>query len=72
MLLHPLSVLVLVLLGSLHSTARDHPNMLLITIDDLGRSVLGYYENPVNETPQNLAFATFAVRFTTAYAASPV
>jgi len=44
----------------------------LITIDDLGRSDLGYYENPANETPKNFAFATFAVRFTTAYAASPV
>lgn len=53
-------------------SADDRPNMVVVTIDDLGWRELGCYGNTFNETPNIDALADGGVTFTQAYAASPV
>lgn len=53
-------------------TAQDRPNVVFILADDLGWSDLGCYGNRFHETPHLDALARDGVRFTHAYAASPV
>lgn len=48
------------------------PNSLFILIDDLGWKDLGCYESTFYETPNLDRLAAEGVRFTNAYAASPV
>ncbi len=67
----------LVLLGELsHLLAEESciqpPNVLLIVADDLGWADLSCYGNDLHETPRLDRLAAQGVRFTEAYAASPV
>lgn len=48
------------------------PNVVFILVDDLGWKDLGCYGSAFYETPRLDAFAAEAVRFTSAYASSPV
>ena len=48
------------------------PNLVFMLVDDLGWSDLGVYGSDLHETPRIDEFAAGAVRFTNAYAASPV
>ncbi|MFW6351428.1 MAG: sulfatase [Bacteroidota bacterium] len=48
------------------------PNILFILTDDLGIHDLGVYGNDFHETPHLDSLANYGVRFTQAYAASPV
>ena len=52
--------------------AQRPPNIVLILADDLGWSDLGVYGADLHETPQLDRFSETAIRFTQAYAASPV
>ena len=52
--------------------AADKLNFLIILVDDMGWSDLGVYGSDLHETPRIDAFAASALRFTNAYAASPV
>ena len=54
------------------STARERPNFVFLLVDDMGWSDLGVYGSDLHETPRIDAFASTAMRFTNAYAASPV
>ncbi len=66
-------LLVLAALGfASRLTAADHPNVVLILIDDLGQRDLGCYGSTYYRTPHIDKFATQGVRFTDAYAACPV
>ena len=51
---------------------RGPPNIVFILADDLGWADLGAYGNPYIETPHLDRLAAEGVRFTDAYAASPV
>ncbi|MCH2614349.1 MAG: sulfatase-like hydrolase/transferase, partial [Opitutales bacterium] len=48
------------------------PNFVFLLVDDLGWMGLGCYGSDFHETPNIDALATSGVRFTDAYAASPV
>lgn len=48
------------------------PNIVFILADDLGYTDLSCYGNPMNETPHIDLLARRGIRFTQAYAASPV
>ena len=48
------------------------PNILLITVDDLGWADLGCYGADLHETPNIDAFAETGIRFTNAYAAAAI
>ena len=50
----------------------SRPNIVLVVVDDLGWADLGSYGSAYYETPALDHFAQSAVRFTHAYAASPV
>jgi arylsulfatase A-like enzyme len=50
----------------------DRPNIVLILADDLGWSDLACYGSDLHETPHLDALAGQGVRFSNAYAASPV
>jgi arylsulfatase A-like enzyme len=52
--------------------AAETPNILLILADDLGWADLAVYGSDLHETPHLDRLATQSVRFTNAYAASPV
>jgi arylsulfatase A len=52
--------------------ATTPPNIVFILCDDLGWADLGCYGADLHETPRLDAFAKESMRFTTAYAASPV
>ncbi len=52
--------------------AQDGPNFLFLLVDDMGWSDLGVYGSDFHETPRIDAFSETAMRFTNAYAASPV
>lgn len=52
--------------------ARDRPNFVFILIDDLGWMDTGVYGSTFYETPHIDALAAAGMRFTDAYAASPV
>lgn len=54
------------------SQSRTKPNIVFILTDDLGWRDLGCYGNSFNETPHIDALAKSGIRFTQAYAASPV
>ncbi|MCB1229824.1 MAG: sulfatase [Verrucomicrobiae bacterium] len=54
------------------SRASDLPNVVLIVADDLGWADLGCYGSDLHETPRLDRFASEGIRFTDAYAASPV
>lgn len=52
--------------------AVDRPNIVVVTIDDLGWDELGCYGNRFNETPNIDRLAREGTRFTQAYAAAPL
>lgn len=52
--------------------ATRPPNVIVVSIDDLGWDELGCYGNTFNETPRIDRLAREGVRFTSAYAAAPV
>jgi len=52
--------------------AAKQPNVVLILVDDLGWAGLSCYGNDLHETPHLDKLAKQGVRFTDAYAASPV
>ncbi len=54
------------------SQQASKPNIIFILTDDLGWRDLGCYGNPFNNTPNIDALAKSGIRFTQAYAASPV
>jgi arylsulfatase A len=51
---------------------KSRPNIVFIMTDDLGYTDLGCYGNPYNETPHIDKLSSGGIRFTNAYAASPV
>lgn len=55
-----------------HSAEKPKPNVIFILIDDLGYTDLGCYGSRFYETPNIDRLAKQGVRFTDAYAASPV
>ena len=67
---HVFTFLLLLLLADVVCTAQ--PNVVLIVADDLGWSDLACYGSDLHETPNLDAFADQGVRFSNAYAASPV
>lgn len=50
----------------------ERPNIIFILADDLGYTDLSCYGNPMNQTPHIDSLARRGIRFTQAYAASPV
>lgn len=52
--------------------ALDRPNIIVVSIDDLGWDDLGCYGNKFNETPHIDRLAREGTRFTQAYAAAPL
>jgi len=68
------SLLAVVLLGwiGLARLAADRPNFVFFLVDDLGWADLGCYGSEFHETPHIDALAGIGMRFTDAYAASPV
>lgn len=50
----------------------QRPNILFISVDDLGWGDLSAYGNPYHQTPNLDRLASEGVRFTNAYAAAPV
>lgn len=62
--------LALLTAGSVPLSAA--PSIVFILVDDLGWTDLGIYGSDLHETPRIDAFAAGAMRFTNAYAASPV
>lgn len=72
-LTNAIAVLALVVLVAAPAQARpDRPNVVLLVVDDLGWSDSTCYGNDYHETPNIDALARAGVRFTDAYAASPV
>ena len=65
-----LLLLMALFLGSCKT--GDNPNIVFILVDDLGWNDLGCYGSEFYDTPNLDKLATKAVRFTNAYAASPV
>ena len=51
---------------------HDRPNVVVVSIDDLGWDELGCYGNEFNETPHIDRLAREGTRFTSAYAAAPL
>ncbi len=64
--------LTLTLYCALAAHAGASPNIVLILADDLGWADLALYGSDLHDTPNLDRFAAGAVRFTNAYAASPV
>ena len=52
--------------------SNKKPNIILIVADDLGVHDLGCYGNQVIDTPRLDSLANMGIRFTQAYAASPI
>ena len=67
-----LRIALTALLALLPAAAQDRPNFLFILVDDLGWSDLGAYGSDLHRTPSIDALADEGLRFTNAYAASPV
>ncbi|MCS7016045.1 MAG: sulfatase [Gemmatales bacterium] len=65
-------VSVLNLLSARPAWAESRPNIIIFLADDLGYGDLGCYGHPVIKTPHLDRFAREGMRFTQAYAASPV
>lgn len=61
-----------VALNALTLNAADRPNILFILCDDMGYGDLGCYGQPYIETPNIDSMAAEGMRFTQAYAGSPV
>lgn len=61
-----------VALNALTLNAADRPNILFILCDDMGYGDLGCYGQPYIETPNIDRMAAEGMRFTQAYAGSPV
>ena len=62
----------LALCAAAASQGSRPPNFVIMLADDLGWADLGVYGADLHETPQLDRFAASAMRFTNAYAASPV
>src|SRR5436305_263007 len=58
--------------NSASATATDHPNVILIVIDDMGWADLSCYGSKFHKTPNIDRLAAGGVRFTQGYAACPV
>lgn len=67
-----LILLGLTLAAACFAQAPTKPNVVFILADDLGWADLGVYGADLHETPNLDRFAASGVRFTNAYAASPV
>ena len=67
-----LGSLALTLKNRLFAEEKPKPNVLFILVDDLGWKDLGCYGSRYYKTPNIDRFAKSAMRFTDAYAASPV
>ncbi len=67
-----LSFLLQLLLLTSQAQDIDQPNIIFITVDDLGWSDLGCYGADLHETPNIDALASNATLFTNSYAAAPV
>ncbi len=65
-------VILALLLAALPCLAQSKPNVLFLLVDDLGWADLGVYGADLHQTPNIDRFAQSGVRFTQAYAASPV
>ena len=63
---------LLVLSSAATLLAQERPNFVFILVDDMGWTDLGVYGSDLHETPRIDAFAAGSMRFTNAYAASPV
>jgi len=50
----------------------DRPNVVVVSVDDLGWNELGCYGHPFNRTPEIDRLAVEGLRFTRAYAAAPL
>ncbi|MEZ5041682.1 MAG: sulfatase [Saprospiraceae bacterium] len=57
---------------NIEDKTEHSPNILLITVDDLGWSDLGCYGADLHETPNIDAFAATGQKFTNAYAAAAI
>lgn len=55
-----------------HAVTQRPPNVVFVSIDDLGWDELGCYGNTYNETPHIDRLAREGMRFTNAYAAAPL
>jgi arylsulfatase A-like enzyme len=71
-LLLPLAAFLLVTQPISSADSQRQPNVVFILADDLGWSDLGCYGSDLHETPHLDRFAAQGLRFTNAYAASPV
>lgn len=58
--------------NSTHKSKKSHPNILFILCDDMGYGDLGCYGQPYISTPHIDRMAQEGMRFTQAYAGSPV
>ena len=67
-----ISLLVLAVLFSGSCKSDEDPNIIFILVDDLGWKDLGCYGSEFYDTPNLDKLAARSVRFTNAYAASPV
>ena len=67
-----LPLVALLLSAFASNAAQDRPNFVFLLVDDLGWNDLGCYGSDFYETPRIDALAATGVRFTNAYAASPV
>ena len=65
-------LLNLLLMMGCSTNISSKPNVLFILVDDLGWTDLGVYGSTFHETPHLDALSKEGVRFTNAYAASPV
>ena len=72
----PFYYLIIGLIGIFSASAETlnerSPNILVITVDDLGWADLGCYGADLHETPNIDAFAATAQKFTNAYAAAAI
>lgn len=64
--------LALITFGAKSQPAKKKPNIIFIMADDLGYKDLGCYGNPFNKTPNLDALAGQGMKFSQAYAASPI
>lgn len=67
-----LGILALTMIGCGREEESRQPNIILITIDDLGWADVGCYGSTYYETPNIDRLAAEGIRFTTAYAAAAI
>ena len=58
--------------GAASAAWPSRPNVVVVSVDDLGWRELGCYGNDFNETPEINRLAAQGLRFTSAYAAAPL